>query len=91
MAKNGRHPLQELREAVGLGKEEFAGRIGCTRAFIAMVESQRPATNLGRATVLSIVDVFRDDLNRLGITAEDLLRGTRERVTDGGEAGEAVA
>lgn len=35
------------------------------------------ATELGRETVIRLFDEFRADLNRLGITAEDLLRGER--------------
>jgi len=69
------HPLRELREAVGLSRDQMADRVGRTRPFIAMVEEGD--TNLGRETVLSIFDEFRAELNRLGITAEDLLRGQR--------------
>lgn len=76
-APKANHPLQELREAIGLKRDEFATRIGRSRPLVALVETGR--AELGRATVLRIFDTFRDDLNRLGITAEDLLRGTRER------------
>ena len=74
----GKHPLQELREALGKERAEFAESIGRTRPFVAMVEDYE-GTDLGRETVLAIFDLYRDALNRLGITAEDLLRGTRER------------
>lgn len=76
--REGRHPLQDLRESLGLDRIAFAKAIGCTRPFVAMVEDYED-TDLGRATVLRLFDLYRDHLNRLGITAEDLLRGTRDR------------
>jgi len=89
MAQMTRHPLQELREALGLKPAELAERIGRTRAFVAMVEGGH--SDMGRESVIALFDAFRDELNRLGITAEDLLRGTRERFTDGDGSAEAVA
>ena len=80
--RSGVHPLQELRLALRLGRDEFAGQIGRTRPFVAMVEDY-DGTDLGRETVLRIFDLYRDTLNQLGITAEDLLRGTRERPAPG--------
>lgn len=74
----GKHPLQELREALGMERSDFAKSIGRTRPFVAMVEDYE-GTSLGRETVLAIFDLYRDALNRLAITAEDLLRGTRDR------------
>jgi transcriptional regulator with XRE-family HTH domain len=70
------HPIRELREAVGLTREELAERIGRTRPFITMLEEYE-GQELGRETALRLFDEFRTDLNRLGITAEDLLRGYR--------------
>lgn len=74
----GKHPLQELRESLGMERADFAKSIDRTRPFVAMVEDYE-ATSLGRETVLAVFDLYRDALNRLGITAEDLLRGTRDR------------
>ena len=71
------HPLQELRQSLDLTREKFADTVGRTRAFVSLVESGRAA--LGRKTVLLIVDRYRLELSRLGITAEDLLRGSRAR------------
>lgn len=76
--RTGSHPLQELRQALGMERDAFAEAIGRTRPFIAMVEDYQD-TDLGRETVLRIFDRFRDTLNQLGITAEDLLRGSRDR------------
>ena len=71
------HPLRELREALGLNQSELADAIGRSHAFICMIESGQ--ARLGRETVLAVMDRYRPVLNRLGITAEDLLRGSRSR------------
>lgn len=89
MARKTRHPLQELREALGLKPAELGERIGRTRAFVAMVEGGH--SDMGRESVIALFDVFRDDLNRLGITAEDLLRGTRGRTDGDSGAGASAA
>lgn len=61
--------------------------INRTRAFVAMVEAGR--AELGRISVIALVDRFRPELERLGITAEDLLRGRRARHPDGDGAAAA--
>ena len=77
MTRESSHPLRELREALGLNQAELAEAIGRTRVFVSMVENRQ--TRLGVDTVLAVVDRYRPVLNRLGITAEDLLRGSRSR------------
>ncbi len=78
-----------------LSPTELAEAIGRSRPFVVMVENGK--TSLGRESVLALFDRYRDALNRLGITAEDLLRGSRERspaepeAGPGGEGGEARA
>lgn len=74
-----RHPLQVLRESLGVTRTDLADSIDRTRTFISMVESGR--THLGRESVLALFERYRGDLNRLGITAEDLLRGCRGDLT----------
>lgn len=77
------HPLRELRDALSLTPTELADAVGRSRPFVVMVENGK--TSLGRESVLALFDRYRDALNRLGITAEDLLRGSRER--SGGDDG----
>jgi hypothetical protein len=76
-----KHPLQELREFLGWKPAQLGDSIDRTRTFVSMVEADR--TELGRESVIALFDRFRPQLDQLGITAEDLLRGRRVPRPDG--------
>jgi len=72
------HPVKQLRRALGMTQEEFARAVGIHRTRISQVE-HRPNHTLGSKTAIRIADVYRAELVRLGITVEDLIRGSRGR------------
>jgi transcriptional regulator with XRE-family HTH domain len=74
------HPGETLRKALELTQEEFARSIGRSGPYVCQVEGGRDF--YGRVTVLRIAERYREDLNRLGITVEDLLRGCRVQPTE---------
>ena len=67
-------PMKALREALGLTQKKVADQIGCDHSLISMAESGR---ELGAQTTKAICDAYRPEMNRLGLTAEDFLRGRR--------------
>lgn len=69
--------LVEVREALGLSPSEFGEALGITRQQVWNAENGE--WGLGSKRILRLVDLYRTELNRLGITAEDLLRGCRAR------------
>lgn len=69
------HPLRALRDASGLSQQAFADRVSVTQALVSAVERRR--ARLGRDTALRVKDAFGPEMNRLGLTVEDLLRGGR--------------
>ena len=77
MATNGNGVLRELREKLGVTQQEMAHDTGLSSGFICQVETG--AEQLGHKAGLAIVDVYRRDMRRMGITLEDLLRGARGR------------
>lgn len=72
------HVLKDLRKALDMTQAEFAAAIGVQQSYISLIEND-PNRRLGGETALAIADRFRERMNQLGITVEDLLRGTRGR------------
>lgn len=73
------HPSRELRKALGLNQAAFAAAVGTHHTYVSQIETG--VQPMGSIVALRIAETYRDAMNRLGITIEDLLRGTRERVT----------
>ena len=72
-------PLQELRTALGLTQKELADAIDVHQSQVS--EHERTGRGIGRDGLISLADRYRAEMNRLGLTVEDLLRGSRERGT----------
>ena len=70
------HTVKELRSALDLKQGEFADEVGLSAAYVSQVENRVLA--LGKAAGFKIMDRYRTESLRLGITLEDLLRGSRE-------------
>ena len=66
--------MQTLRSALGLSQEKLAETLGCHHSLISVTEAGR---SLGGVTTRKICDLYRTELVRLGLTAEDFLRGER--------------
>ena len=73
------HPLQELRDTLDLSQEGFAAAVGkpLYQSTISTVEAFR--SGLSRELALKLAGLYRTEMNGLGITVEDLLRGSRAR------------
>lgn len=71
------HPIKRLRNSLNLSQTDFAKSIGVTAGRISQVEAGAVGDRLGGETMLELADVYRDELARLGLTVEDLLRGHR--------------
>ena len=54
----------------------MASELGLSQSLISQAEAGSP---LGRDAALAVVDRWPESMVRLGLTAEDLLRGSRER------------
>lgn len=84
------HPLRELRKTLDLNQREFAESINSHPTYISQMETG--VQPMGSLTALRVAEMYRAQMNRLGITVEDLLRGSRSRpappVTEGGEKAE---
>jgi len=70
------HPIRELRNALGLKQREFAEQVGLSAAYVSQVENG--VLDLGKEAGFKIMDRYRTEALRLGITLEDMLRGSRE-------------
>jgi len=71
------HPIKQLRKAVGLSQAAFAASVGITEGRICHIEKGRGSP--GGKTLLRISEAYRAEMVGLGITAEDLIRGSRSR------------
>lgn len=71
------HPLRELRKTVGMNQGAFAEALSTHPTYISQIETG--IQPMGSTVALRVAEVFRTEMNRLGITVEDLLRGSRER------------
>jgi transcriptional regulator with XRE-family HTH domain len=69
------HTLKQLRLALGLTQSELGKSIGITEGRICHVENRRG--NLGAKALLRLTERYRSDMVRMGITVEDLIRGSR--------------
>ena len=66
--------MKALRLSLGLTQAGMAESLGITHAIISRAES---GTGLGAVTTRKICDRYRVEMSRLGLTAEDFLRGER--------------
>ena len=66
--------MKLLRQALGVTQTALAATIGCDHSLISQAEGGKP---LGGPTTRAICDTYRPELVRLGLTAEDFLRGYR--------------
>lgn len=67
------HPIRTLREAIGLSQGDFGQRIGRSQAVVSRLECGED--EVSREVGLRIMDEFREECFRLGITLEAVLRG----------------
>ena len=72
-------PLKELRQAVKLSQTQFAAETGGGLYQATVSNAERGEARLMPHQALAIADRWREAMNRLGITVEDLLRGSRRR------------
>jgi transcriptional regulator with XRE-family HTH domain len=78
------HPLRELRKSLGLNQRQFAGEVGLHPTYVSQLETG--SEPVGKTTALRIADRYRLEMARLGITIEDLMRGSRARPDPAGAA-----
>lgn len=71
------HPLKELRLALKLTQEGFGDTVSVTQSQVS--EHELTGRGIGPDGLLRLADKYRVEMNRLGLTIEDLLRGTRAR------------
>ena len=71
--------LRELREALGLSQDELASGIGNGLHQATVSNAELGKTRLTPSQVLRLADLYRRTMNRLGLTVEDLLRGSKRR------------
>lgn len=69
-------PLKLLRAALELTQAEFGEAIGVSAGRICQVENS-DQERLGSDALLELADRYRVELARLGLTVEDLMRGSR--------------
>jgi transcriptional regulator with XRE-family HTH domain len=67
------HPLKLLRETLGMTQLEFAKTIGVSPGRVSQVE-KIDGERLGAASVLKLLELYRVEIARLGLTLEDFLR-----------------
>lgn len=72
----GLHPLKKLRLHLGFTQDALAKSVGLSQPFVSQVEAGE--SYLGRETCLAIADKWRGPMKRVGVTVEDLLRGSRQ-------------
>lgn len=65
-------PIHRLRKSLGMKQAEFAESVGTTQSQVSVVEKGDSAPS--RAVCLRAFDCYSGELERLGITLEDLLR-----------------
>ncbi len=69
------HPLREIRDAAKLTQEAMAERLGSLRTYIAQVEGGH--SEVGKDFGLKCLEEFHKEMDSLGISLEELLRGER--------------
>ena len=78
------HPLRELRKSLSLNQRQFATEVGLHPTYVSQLETG--SEPVGKSTSLKIADRYRVEMARLGITIEDLMRGSRSRSDASGAA-----
>lgn len=73
--RTGEHPGKKLRKALGLSQAKFAETLGLHQPNVSAVEAGVRGRSYSRRTVLAIMDRYRRQCRKLGVTAEDLVRG----------------
>lgn len=71
------HPLRELRKSLDLNQRQFGAEVGLHPTYVSQLETGTEP--VGKGTALKIADRYRVEMARLGITIEDLMRGSRAR------------
>lgn len=69
------HPGKRLRKALGFTQAKFAESIGIHQSNVSAVEAGARGRRYSRNTIMEIMGVYRHQCRKLGITAEDLMRG----------------
>lgn len=76
------HPLRELRRAVGtagkpMSQKRFGAEVGLHPTYVSQLETGHEP--VGKVAALRVAGRFRTEMMQIGITVEDLMRGTRSR------------
>ena len=87
MQRHPNHVVQSLRAFLALSQAAFGAEVDLPQSYVSYVE--RGHRRLTSDAALRIKDRFADEMGRLGLTVEDLLRGYRE--TPGAGKREAAA
>jgi len=66
--------MKQLRATLDLTQKALAETLDCDHSLISQAESGRM---LGAETTRKICDTYRAEMVRLGLTAEDFIRGRR--------------
>lgn len=69
------HPLKQIRTHVDMTGVDFAVAIDTTGPYLSNIENRKQ--DVGHRLALRIQSRFPEEMRRLGITVEDLLRGGR--------------
>jgi transcriptional regulator with XRE-family HTH domain len=67
-------PLKLLRDTLGLTQVQLAKRLKVSPGRISQVE-QVAGERLGTNTILRMMELYRVEIARLGLTVEDFMRG----------------
>jgi len=86
MSSKPNQAVRSLRKSLGakFTQKQFAERVGTHPTYVSQVETG--SQTLGSEIALRIADSFPAEMARLGLTVEDLLRGTRTPLSDGSGA-----
>lgn len=71
------HPLRELRRSLGMKQRPFAAEVGLHPTYVSQLETGHQP--MGKESALKVAARFRAEMAQLGLTIEDMMRGTRDR------------
>lgn len=69
-------PSLVLRQRLEMSTQEFAARLGVTRAAVYGWDAGKP---MGGPKAAMVLDLFPESCAQLGLTEGDFIRGTRNR------------
>lgn len=69
------HPVKRLRLHLDMSAVDFAREIDTTGPYLSTIENRKQ--DVGHRMAIKIRDRFGDQMARLGLTVEDILRGGR--------------